>query len=114
MMRFSVKEVKEKFINTQVSTNWPHVVKRMQEDRSLADTFYDFSQSEGFLLDSTDSGDSFDFTVYLHNQSNSELNRGEIVFTKEDFVDAFEALKKQEEQEVLTSKPVSVKKTTKQ
>lgn len=112
-MKFTVKDIKEKFIKLQVSTNWHHVSKRIQEEKSLADTFHDFSQVEGFHLSSIDSGDSFDFTAFLHGDHNLEDNRGEVVFKKEDFIDAFEELKKQEEQQALTSKPVSVKKTVK-
>lgn len=107
-MKFSVKEIKEKFIKKQVETNWDHVQKRIQSNKPLDDTFYDFSQEEGFALASIDAGQSFYFTVYLHELNNSEGNSGQIVFTTEDFVAAKE--KKDKEQELLTLKPVSAKK----
>lgn len=106
MKQFTVKSIKEKFIKKQVETNWDHVAKRIQENKSLLDTFSDFAQEEGFLLASTNSApNEFSFFAYLFKDSNAEDNDGQIVFIREDFQDAKEKL-----QQSLTSKSVSVKK----
>jgi hypothetical protein len=103
MAKFTVKEVKEKFINEQVETNLAYLEKRLLENKPLADTFYDFSQKEGFSLAGVvSSKDNFEFYARLSDENNSETNDGQIVFTRKEFEDAVSAKK------VLTAKTVSV------
>ncbi len=108
MGKVTVKEVKEKFITEQVEINLAYIEKRLQENKPLADTFYDFSQKQGFALAGVVSNkDKFEFHARLADESNAEQNDGQIVFTRKEFEDAVSAKK------LLTAKIASATKKPK-
>ena len=117
MKKFTVREIKEKFMSEVMNNHLVHVEIRLSQNESLSDTFYDFSQKEGFELSSIiSSANNFNFSAHLLDEHNSENNNGQMVFSRADFERAVYAKKKELEKSIakpvpsLTAQPKAAKK----